>query len=318
MGHDIIGVVINPKLMRPAIVTWDGDEVYIYRTDGKIKWEGSGSYDTGDSPYDKPQRMTSYPRVHTPSGVRSKGQGYGTALYTGLCLGAYLDENGIHKLDIPYGGEGISSEEETRSSSATAWWTKAKEKGLASEVEAEEEREDVELDVSSADLDECGIGPPESTISHVNVVNVDLVEHGVADVYEYDAAWGGDLAVAELSYEAYRGSEPEVERFWKQIAEGDVLGEVHDVNWEALCACDVSRANVDALNLLVALCRHAEADEVAVDAMRVRWELGIDPSQQKLFPFKMNAADAAVAKEALGLAKELRQGLAWKRFASLP
>ena len=94
----------------------------------------------------RPQPLSpSPPRAHTPSGVKVEGGGFGTVLYSALCLASHIDwigeavapdlaENGIY--------DGISSMPRVsppykRSEEAEAWWSAAKMRfNLAYEVMA--------------------------------------------------------------------------------------------------------------------------------------------------------------------------------------
>ena len=142
-----LGCVLNPKTNLPCPVYKEKKrtvEVYDPALDYK---EGSGYFDHGEHG----DRYTAsegsgFPRVHTPDGVKTRKAGYGTVLYTGLCLAAKLEDEGHLTIDTQVTGAGISSNE-NRSNSAEAWWSAAKDTfDLAYSVEVEGEEEEQEED----------------------------------------------------------------------------------------------------------------------------------------------------------------------------
>lgn len=134
---DGLGVIINPKTFEPCLPFKVKDKhktFAFYTPDTKntgdvFRVMGRGYFDdaNGDA-YDT--SSSGYPRVHTPDGVRVLRKGYGTVLYTTLCLAATLEEMGELTIkDIEPSARGISSNSE-RSNSAKAWWKQARELGL--------------------------------------------------------------------------------------------------------------------------------------------------------------------------------------------
>jgi hypothetical protein len=130
LNGQFLGVVVNPKLMKPALaVMQDDDYVHIMRMDVEgFPDEGQGNYerhcddDFGAGGYAWPCQVSGCVRAHTAHGVRTKKAGYGTALYTALVLGAHLEVSPGGIADEP---DCISSgevEERGRSASAQKWW----------------------------------------------------------------------------------------------------------------------------------------------------------------------------------------------------
>lgn len=320
-----IGIVVNPKLKSPVLVVWDGGEIEIWnlqRDGGRI---GLGSYEDSDPTYLRAAYVTGFPRVHTPSGVRPRGKGYGTSLYTALCLGAH--QNSEHVLNLgtdQFEGDGISSDAETRSPAASAWWDQAKKLGLADEVEDYQTEEDVEFDGS--DLS-CEFSDGNVDIDYARGSVTRLV---VADTYSYSDATRADLVVAsfeiDLPAQFYVGTgadrtlNPNALRgMWKAIQEKD--GTVHDLESNALLALDVRDLEPQAVNLLSAIGAEWGVEDADIDALRIRAELNLDPSvplKQMRLPFKPNAAEASEIQTILDQTQRLRAKLDWERLSSLP
>lgn len=334
MARDIItvGLVVNPKLKKPVFVAWNQD-------DGEIEiWDlgrggqriGLGSYETDDPNYLAAAEVTGLPRVHTPSGVTPKGKGYGTTLYTGLCLGAHLHSEQELDLSVDQDGDGVSSDSETRSASADIWWRRAKELGLADQVEEERTQEDVEFD--SGDLD-CEHSDGSVYISWARG---DLTTEVVADAYYYQNADNADLIIASFSVELSKDvfmdvTKDEKQRWhrylrssglrhvWKSIMEDESL--VHEIEIDPLLALDMRGVDPQAVNLLSTLAAQGGAKDDDIDALRMRAELNLDPStpiKQMRLAFTANAPEAHAIKMALGEVKERREDLDWDRLSGLP
>jgi len=141
-----IGIVLNPKTLEPCPVYKTRKRSVVIYTSAGVE-EGDGYFDHGDHGAEYAASESSgYPRVHTAKGVRTQKQGYGTVLYTGLCLAAHLKfDDTLRSLDVSTDGDGISSNSK-RTPPAEAWWTRAKELGLAEEVEVDTPVDDVEED----------------------------------------------------------------------------------------------------------------------------------------------------------------------------
>lgn len=141
-----LGAVVQPKTWEPI---WVQRKPHTYRTVniltrgdyGVYVIAGEGYLDQGDDPeYNGPVLVTGYPRCHTPAGVKMKGGGYGTCLYTGLVLlASAIDDKEIWPDKMRGSGEGISSADDSRSSEASRWWRSALERGLTEQEEGEVE-----------------------------------------------------------------------------------------------------------------------------------------------------------------------------------
>lgn len=223
-----LGCVLNPKTNLPCPVYKEKTrtvEVYDPLLEDK---EGAGYFDNGDhgASYSASEQ-SGFPRVHTPTGVKTRKAGYGTVLYTGLCLAAKLEDRGYLKIDTRVAGAGISSNE-NRSNAAEAWWRAAKnEFDLAYSVEVEgaeeEEEEEYEETIDSTrgiravyDAVTNALNPDgDLVISEVTVKGTlkRMVSTGAgeADVYPYDRTQGCLGAKSMVPFwfvsEAYDGSD---------------------------------------------------------------------------------------------------------------
>jgi hypothetical protein len=144
-GH--FGILINPRDGHPLIAEqFVGKRVYILDMAGDRAGESyfeisrRKTVQSGSSGYSFSSMATGYPRVHTPGGVETKGGGYGTVLYSALCLASHLDWAGVRSFVLEREGvyDGISSMTDHRSDDAERWWNAAKvDYNLAYEIEAE-------------------------------------------------------------------------------------------------------------------------------------------------------------------------------------
>ena len=153
-GAEVLAIVINPKTRELVEVHREADE--------SVKLHYPGRYESlGEAYYDESETYEfngdDYVRSHSPgSGVR-KGQGFGVALYSGLCLRAYSDV-GVAGIASSDGGTG----HETRSVDADRFWRRCANNGLAEDAVAygSEERE-YSLDGSDYFEYSCDIVPDE-------------------------------------------------------------------------------------------------------------------------------------------------------------
>lgn len=330
----LLGLVVNPKLRKPVLVLVDESgrrsDVRIHAPDREteeyigIPYEGEGQYEGGDSP---PSEITGYPRVHTPSGVETKGAGYGTSLYTGLCLGARLDrdigEDGWLRIGSKYSGTGICSSPDDRSSAADKWWESAKQRGLASDASGPVTEEGVYLSLDASDLSACGIEEDGKRIVHVSEAIGDTEADVAADVYVYQDAIDNDLVVAAFAENKFDVSEfdPDiVTEFWRGIRDGTAPKplEIHD---DALVALDLRDVDERLVSLILTCGVAAGLSDELLEGMRLRAELGLDPDtklQQQHLPFSPNSAEGRLVRDSLDYAKYVRDKLAWRKLASLP
>jgi hypothetical protein len=311
-----LGLVVNPKLARPVLAYWDGREMDILALDDD-EWLSIGTGYYGDTD-DPATSATGYPRSHTPSGVQIKKQGYGTCLYTALCLGAHHNADGALRL-FRYGpdGDGISSESNSRSTEADHWWSRAKDLGLASEVVEDQTEESVDVTSELSEL-VSGQEVDGKLVSYVNTINVDVEASVTADVYPYDRAEDHDLVLAEFVAELpFTG----VESLWTMVQQREPTELKLLVHADRILACDVRGLSVSAMNLLGILAERGGAPEEDLHALRFRWEHGLDPGapvKQMRLPFKANSSEAREAAEILKTTKMLRAETGWDDLRTLP
>jgi len=308
----LIGIVANPKLKRPLLVEAIAQEVNVYRlgyentevistrkeSAEQKPWKraGNGYYDVDN----EATRLSGFLRVHTPTGVVPRGAGYGTALYTGLLVGAVIDDF-IADVDptmsemnhLPGGSwPGISSKPGTRSKDAEDWWEASIHRGLASRECAEvEEDPDEPEDCSEIDL------YPLRTALRFKLIPASFVFH----------------------HNQFRDTSASWNTLWREVREHPEA--INRVEPKALLALDVRGLTLGAINLLGVLGIHAGMPEADLDSMRLRWELNLDPSQeiaQMRLPFKPNSSEARRAEAALGRADEARAAVGWDRLEDLP
>lgn len=334
-GLSVLGIVINPRLNEPVLVTTDGENVAIrsLKEATLLQRHGSGYYDT--SGYGKSKEIetaTGLPRSHTPSGVTPEGRGYGTALYTALCLGAYLVDEGHADIKMDTKGWGISSESEGRSAKADKWWDAAYDRGLTEREtdEQETEQEGVDLGLDASDIADCVSLDDNQELSYVNTVNVDITttEELNVDKYIYyearhptEGAYGHDLIAVEIFQGDFEEDTvpddiaPGSEIHWlvEQVMEDeDFIG---DAVTDALLALDVRGLAVEAMNLLSLAYMKADLGDAEVDALWYRWEHSLDPGskspQLRLFSPNGRAGKLAEVHDA-------RQIVGWNRLRDLP
>ena len=141
------GILVNPKDggLFYAVRDFNGADVTVFDMTDRHptinslsgSWIGMGHFHTAleeDEP-DPAETLSKYPRVHTPMGVKRKGEGLGTVLYSALCFAAYLNHKKHIRFNILRSAAkpGISSTSSTRTESTDAWWKAAVSKyGIAS------------------------------------------------------------------------------------------------------------------------------------------------------------------------------------------
>jgi hypothetical protein len=319
VGNYALGIVVNPKLKVPVLVLAEGADITITAMDAEGYEDlGSGYYGMSDSI----AQMLGLPRSHTPHGVTVEGQGYGTCLYTALCLGAHQNfeahEGHPNRYRIQsYGpdGDGICSTTDDRSSEADEWWRRARRLGLAREVEEEQEEEDVDVTSNFDSLIE-GESVDDGVVSRVNTISVDVSKSVSGDVYLWDSASGHHLVVADFTIPMASGAEASA--LWQRIGEPKLVTEV---SLELILALDVRGLDISGINLLGLLAREAGASDEALHDFRFRWEAGLDPSApvtQMQLAFKKNSSEARHAARAVREAAEYRRDAGWEALESLP
>lgn len=316
-----LGIVINPKLNEPVLVAVEGDGdvgIFSLRTGVRI---GTGSYERDDPDYLRPAEVTGFPRVHTPAGVKPKGKGYGTCLYTGLCVGAHMNAENEIDIRTDQDGDGISSESESRSVSADAWWNRAVELRLADRETTEVTEEDLEFGYD--DLSDCEDG--EGRKVTISQAIGDVTTEVEVDTYVFSTAESANLVLVTMAIE-FRPSPSRLDMsgslkaLWKTIVEDEGYG-IEEIDTEAILAADVRNLSADAVNLFTAIMSAEGVDDEDIDALRLRAELGLDPSvpiRQMHLPFTPNPAERSELHELNEQTEELRDRVGWSRLASLP
>ena len=319
MAGYALGIVVNPKLKVPVLVVADGADITITAMDAEGYEDlGSGYYGMSDAI----AQMLGLPRSHTPHGVTIEGAGYGTCLYTALCLGAHQNfeshEGHPNRYRIQsYGpdGDGICSTTDDRSSDADEWWRRARRLGLAREVEEEQEDENVDVTSNFDSLIE-GESVDDGVVSRVNTISVDVSKQVSGDVYLWDSASSHKLVVADFTIPM--ASSAEANALWERVKDRKLVTEV---SVELILALDLRGLDVSGINLLGLLAEQAGASEEALHDLRFRWENGLDPSapvKQMQLAFKKNSSEARRARRVVEEAEIYRLGAGWAELESLP
>lgn len=334
------GLVVNPRNGRPfgcdrtklrTVQIFD-----LNRIDGDpnadAPVEGEGYFEQGsDDEHGQSAQITGFPRVHTPSGVRSKGEGNGTCLYTALCLAAAMDDDGdLSFCDLEVSGQGISSNSH-RSRSAGEWWEAAKERfGLAHEVtkELSVEFEDESVRVRRGEFElieqilEGSVGHNVSVTSATVTADGTHYEEASADAYPYAKAVEKHLVVYRMQHRSRAAEFEEVD-----VAMMDLVD-------ERALAC-VSFAGCDDWNAfhiaakLVDLARRSGLPRAVVDGMEVRlltregelgsgehWSSHYDPTRNpRRNPSPPPRISRRVVEQELAAVARRRASLGWGAFA---
>lgn len=321
-----LGLVMNPKLAQPLLVEADGRSINILRMDaGDDEWlvEGEGHLD----PDDEAATITGFPE----GWMARRGEGYGTALYTALCLAAHQNHEAREGATVPryqliptlgrYGaeGDGISSMEGNRSSDADIWWQAATERKLAYHIDEEQTEQDVDATRSLRNHID-GESVDEGTVGHVNNINVDVSREVHADIYEWERARAKNLILADFTIDL---GDAHPATLWRKLQADQAMpgGGLVDIEIPWIMALDVRGLTLESINLLGILAQVAGASEDDLDHLRLRWELQLDPTTpitQMRLPFKANSSEARAAHDAVEQARELRQASGWASLAGLP
>lgn len=201
LNTHFLGCVLNPKTNLPCPVYKEKTRTVDIYDPALNDKQGSGYFDNGEDSQYSASEASGFPRVHTPDGVKTRRAGYGTVLYTGLCLSAKLEDAGHLSLGTSIAGAGISSNGR-RSRAASAWWSAAKDEfdlAYSVDVEGEEEEEEYEETIHSSrsisKLRETleNLLEPEGNLSIGSVTvsgTLGKTTVGEADVYPYDRTHG--------------------------------------------------------------------------------------------------------------------------------
>lgn len=298
------GITISPKSGELCMV-WQAGSSWSSSRNFAIAnavgdWLGGGWFDPGDDEdYYSSEDATGFPRVHTSEGVETREAGYGTALYTGLCLAAKLQHDDKIRISLRTEGPGISSNQ-SRSGSAQKWWNRAREKfDLVDHIETDVEREE------SDTFSDRGRGDPgwfnESYLEGEEVSSISIRSYEVeieydktistfvsADAYPYRNAEGKRLIVADI----VRGDPLRLERpegghndFASSIAAFDVdewIQAIGEVDPEVLARANYGIfANYGdeghaAFQHIMRLAKHLGLSRQDMERMQLRYLLGVD------------------------------------------
>jgi hypothetical protein len=332
-NSQFLGCVLNPKTNLPCPVYKEKTrtvDVFDPLLEDK---EGSGYFDNGEHGEDySASEKSGFPRVHTPTGVKTRKAGYGTVLYTGLCLAAKLEDEGHLKIATQVAGAGISSNE-NRSNAAEAWWSAAKNEfdlAYSVDVGGAKETEEIEYFFSS----DTGTGRrvvaavretlPDSLlegdldIDTVTVKGTVTKEQGSreADVYPYDRSRGclGARSMVPFWFvsEKYDGSE----HLWDYYEDPDA----EDIEvFDDVFGCMVLTGDVhpDLVRFIQKVAVAAGKKKLFEEVMLVSVlgkkleEVGetayaTDTLYEGLRPFRMNPEDPAVQAAVASLTKKER------------
>jgi hypothetical protein len=321
MPDHYLGLLVNPKTKGPVhVIRPSGGGVRIYgMIDGEIKKIGDGNLETDEySEYAAPAIATGYPRSHTPSGVQPRGMGYGTCLYTGLCLLAHYNHTKDLDLELEWDGDGISSDPNNRSHSAGRWWSAAERLELTSTEEGEgrvpfsdEDVTDYFSDYFSYDVPE-GILGEDTEVEEIEVrdVRASGVRVGSAeyDVYAFDNADEHNLVIL---------GQPQVIDLDEFIETGFVVLDDWDyVNGEGIIALNVTDQPRGFVQMLMKLALAESVAKNEVQAMYERFAVDTDPvwlggKQEEMFAQNPNMEEEFEQLEAV------RGALGWTELEGL-
>lgn len=340
MSKYIAGITVNPKLKEPVVVVLDDDgDVQVFRMrpapaekHGRLTlvertgnwgmppagftYEGYGEI-TDD---DELAEATQWLRVHTPGGVVTRNEGFGTTLYCGAATCAHL----IHERDLTidvgqYGaGSGVVSNPQDRSPAASSWWRNAVALDLAESLSLDDERENEDLDLDASDLSAC-FDDEDREITHVNHLNADVVYRVPYNALEFESVWRSELCVAVTNLEVPYDKEVTEPTPAIRSAFDDY---VIDADADAILALDVSDVSELGIFMLVDILRNVEASKEDIRLMLLRWQHRLDPDEtdprQQTLPFKANSSEARAMREAFARTELRRREMDWNKFASLP
>ena len=280
------GILINPKDGHPLIAEqFLGARVYL------VEINFSRFYRVGDSYFETArQKMalntsysfstmaTGYPRVHTPGGVDTKGGGYGTVLYSALCLASHLDWAGVRSFDLEREGiyDGISSMPGYRTEDAERWWNAAMvDYNLAYEIEA-----------ANPFLDE------DPLFQHYNTV------HEPCDIYEYRMLAASNMVVAWRALPKRAELEGARSNEWGYDTRGDGK-RTAPANRKALVNMNLTRLTREQFQFFMGLAMESKATQKELAGMQHRFDTKTDISWK--FAAKRPTASGAV-----------HEGLTWQ------
>lgn len=294
-GSRYLGIVVNPKTLRPYFVydTLDNSgAIAVPSTGAEVVIVAHGYLEDDErSGYALPAKHFNMPRVHTPGGVAEKGTGLGTVLYAGMAIvGAYASE--MRPREVAYPGPGICSGEGA-SPSARAWWKAAVRVGLADEdmypageivTEPETQYEDEWMEVNLSNADDT-----ESLAAQVEDASYEQL--GVtagpeAITSNWHARQRSQRANVTLTWPAPEGEKPktfEVEVEWDTQSWSHVrLGDVRER------AVNLAKDAYEEENGESADEAEGEATEVVIMwRLEMEWSVGGETEEQRKTGFAM-------------------------------
>jgi hypothetical protein len=295
------GLVVNPVNGRIGEVNFDRKDssVTLYGLDGAVIAQGAlddGSY---GAKYTLPAELSGYPRVHTNPGVEAPfraEKGWGTCLYAGAALTAYLGMNSKVPLDKVSGDrEGVCSDSNSRSTSASRWWHAAREAyGLAVEENVCGAAGEQERTIQSGEVGRKARMIVEEAIqSTVSETISDVSEWELTAKYSIEKCIDVDVLTyravdrAGLILSVGSGKETGGQSF-VYLDEADLLRDFGDVSLPVMRAVNVGylrgfgkTEGDDAMERLVRLTIHAGGTQADVDSMVERYNAGVDADQPR-------------------------------------
>jgi hypothetical protein len=318
-GRTVLGIVINPKLKVPTLAITDGEYVGVR---GLTQEELFRKIGTGylSKSREAAATYTELPRSHTPDGVSPVNQGYGTALYSALCLGAHQRYHDLVSIKMKMQGDGICSDTNDRSYEADAWWRAANQRGLTRQASEEVEEKEENVNITKAvDNDAltriASLDDADQRIVYINDIDVDLEKttENTYDVYEHSSLLEHALCAASFVVDVDKSLpiDEQLSGVWHIVLEDPEV--IEYAYPEPLLALDVRDLHPDAINLLSLLYIKAGLKDPAIDAMRERWESNLDPDQvtRQQSLFRANAAGVADVVHA-------RSIVGWSNLEELP
>ena len=327
-----LGIVVNPKLMKPAIVVnYTMPRVAVYRMDrADYPYEGEGWYEngcfndlageTGDGGYYEEEYGGGYYEQRDGEEEESEYEGN----RQGATPGHMWTCHESHCVRV-HTAAGVTKDEKSKG------WGVALYTGLllgAHFNSVLEIDDDIANCISSGEV--VGMRRPDAGRSDDAAAWWDrqnrrgLTERSVktrrissrkevkiiVDTYSYDSAFDNGMVIATLGGAVER-LEPEY--LWQRTRDGEL--ETDDISLGAILGLDVRDLPLDTMNLLGILAEKGGATAEQLDHLRLRWELGLDPNaavrQLRLLPNPARRdAEVAVAE-----AQEARDRFGWSRWA---
>lgn len=319
--------VLNPKkstlLQCTTDTTYDDPTVEITPVDSDEDSPdplGSGWFNN-EPEYIQSEDLSGYPRVHiTQEGVRERGHGYGTAIYTALCVAAHMVFKKQLALNSRVVGDGISSMSEGggRSPDADVWWHNAvRTYKLAQRIRYE-----------TVEESEFGGTLPIDNLEYLNEIIEDLTGHQFSKIKSASLTLSGTqeepVAVEVEIYPFEKAVEANLVPFTLPKSKVAWFYEYDDrqadvYSLDALEAIDLSgihkliedgeERGILSAEWLLNLAKRAGMRPGGLECMERRLQYGYDPNDET----RMNPP-SRVAQKDLRRVSEIRNALGWDRF----